>query len=122
VERLDTHEFIGFVGLAAPRFDTAFTPCVEIGWRLAHRHWGSGFAPEGAAAALDWGFSQLALPGDEIVSFTSATNLNSQRVMQKLGMHRDPADDFDHPLVADGPLRRHVLYRITRSQWAGMAR
>lgn len=117
VERLDTQQFIGFVGLSEPRFEERFTPCIEVGWRLAAEHWGQGFAVEGARAVLDHGFAHLALPRDEIVSFTTTTNTNSQRVMQKLGLHHDPADDFDHPFVADGPLRRHVLYRISRGEW-----
>jgi len=102
--------FIGFVGLAVPRFKAHFTPCVEIGWRLAVEHWGRGYATEAARAALDFGFENLHL--DEIVSFTVPANLRSRRVMERLGMTHSPADDFDHPLLAEGhPLRRHVLYR-----------
>jgi RimJ/RimL family protein N-acetyltransferase len=85
-------------------------PEVEIGWVFGERHWGQGLAPEGAAAWLSNGWS-LDLP--EIVAFTAAINVPSQRVMQKIGMIRDPADDFDHPRIAEGhPLRPHVLYRI----------
>lgn len=102
--------FIGFIGLAAPRFEAAFTPCVEVGWRLARSAWGHGYAPEGATEALRYGFEELALA--EIVSFTSVLNTKSRRVMEKIGMTHDPADDFDHPsLPVDSPLRRHVLYR-----------
>jgi ribosomal-protein-alanine N-acetyltransferase len=101
--------FIGFTGLAIPRFAGHFTPCVEIGWRLGFEHWGQGYATEAARLALDYAFRVAALP--EIVSFTTATNLRSRAVMQRIGMRRDPADDFDHPNV-DGPLRRHVLYRL----------
>ena len=105
--------FAGFIGLAVPRFETRFTPCVEIGWRLAAEHWGRGYATEGARAALDFGFTQLGLA--EIVSFTVPANKRSRRVMEKLGMMHDPRDDFDHPSIADGhPLKRHVLYRIRR--------
>lgn len=111
VERRDTPGFLGFVGLGRPRFDAHFTPCVEIGWRLAFEHWGHGFATEAAREALRVGFEELGL--DEIVSFTSVGNTRSSRVMEKLGMRRDPAEDFDHPRVPDGhALRRHVLYRI----------
>jgi RimJ/RimL family protein N-acetyltransferase len=106
-------EFIGFVGLSAPGFEAHFTPCVEIGWRLAHEHWGFGYATEAAHAALEFGFGRLAL--DEIVSFTTRENWRSRRVMERIGMTRSAADDFDHPAIADGhPLRRHVLYRIRR--------
>lgn len=107
--------FIGFVGLLEPSFDAHFTPCVEVGWRLAKEHWGRGYAPEGARAALAWGFGARGL--DEIVSFTSPGNTNSRRVMEKLGMHRDPAEDFEHPSMPVGhPLRSHVLYRLSRSE------
>lgn len=102
--------FAGFVGLAVTPFEASFTPCVEIGWRLAHEFWGQGLAVEGARAALAFGFEQLGL--EEIVSFTATQNLRSQRVMEKLGMTRDAHEDFDHPLLPPGhPLRRHVLYR-----------
>jgi RimJ/RimL family protein N-acetyltransferase len=106
--------FIGFVGLSVPRFEAHFTPCVEIGWRLAREHWGRGYATEAARAALAFGFQDLAL--DEIVSFTAAANLRSRAVMERIGMTRSPADDFDHPALPEGhPLRRHVLYRAGRS-------
>jgi RimJ/RimL family protein N-acetyltransferase len=105
--------FAGFVGLAHPRFEAAFTPCVEIGWRLACEHWGRGYATEGARAALRFGFEQAGLL--EILSFTVPDNLRSRRVMEKIGMTRSPDDDFDHPLLPAGhKLRRHVLYRIRR--------
>ncbi|MEP7048311.1 MAG: GNAT family N-acetyltransferase [Ilumatobacteraceae bacterium] len=118
VERLDTAEFIGFVGLAAPSWQADFTPCVEVGWRLAKQHWGNGFAPEAATAALEWGFTNVDLPGDEIVSFTTEGNLNSQRVMRKIGMQRDVDRDFDHPLLPEWVERRHVLYQIDRDRHA----
>jgi RimJ/RimL family protein N-acetyltransferase len=105
--------FAGFIGLSTPRFDAPFQPCVEIGWRLAPAHWGRGFATEGARAVLAFGFDVLRLA--EIVSFTVPANARSRRVMEKIGMTRNPADDFDHPLLPEGhPLRRHVLYRIRR--------
>jgi RimJ/RimL family protein N-acetyltransferase len=119
VERIDTSEFIGFVGLTSPGWQAAFTPCVEVGWRLAKQQWGNGFAPEAAFAALEWGFANVELPRDEIVSFATVANVNSQRVMQKIGMVRDPNDDFDHPLLPDWAGRRHVLYRIDRRRFAG---
>ena len=111
VEIPDVTPFAGFIGLSVPRFTAPFTPCVEIGWRLARAHWDQGYATEGAAAALRFGFERLRLP--EIVAFTAPGNARSRRVMEKIGMARNPADDFDHPLVAEGhPLRRHVLYRV----------
>lgn len=116
VEIPGTVAFAGFIGLNPATFDAPFTPAVEIGWRLAREHWGSGFATEGARAALSFGFDALAL--DEIVSFTTHGNARSRRVMERLGMRRDPADDFDNPNVPDGdPLRPHVLYRLDRATW-----
>jgi RimJ/RimL family protein N-acetyltransferase len=113
LEVLETAEFIGYTGLWAAAFDAHFTPAVEVGWRLAQHAWGRGYAPEAARASIADGFARLAV--DEIVSFTTTSNTRSQRVMQKLGMTRDPADDFDHPRLPEGsPLRRHVLYRLPR--------
>jgi RimJ/RimL family protein N-acetyltransferase len=109
--------FVGFVGLARPSFEEHFTPAVEVGWRLARGHWGRGYATEAARAAVAFGFEELAL--DEIVSFTSPFNEPSWRVMERLGMTHDPADDFEHPRVPAGhPLRAHVLYRLPRTAWA----
>jgi RimJ/RimL family protein N-acetyltransferase len=124
VEVPDEVPFAGFVGLAVPKFDAHFTPCVEVGWRLAREHWGKGYAVEAAAVALRAAFGPLGL--HEVVSLTVPANFRSQRVMERLGMRRSPADDFDHPLLPDGhTLRRHVLYRIARQDWEelrGMAR
>lgn len=121
VERLDTRSFIGFVGLSRPSW--AATPCVEVGWRLAHAQWGQGFAPEAARAALAFGFAHVVLPDYEIVSFTTTKNLKSQRVMQKIGMHHDVGRDFDHPLLPTWDERRHVLFSIDRpAWWASVAR
>jgi len=107
--------FIGFIGLAVPAFETSFTPCVEIGWRLARPWWGQGFATEGARAALAYGFERLGLP--EIVSFTVPGNVRSRRVMEKLGFRY--SEDFEHPRIEpENPLRRHVLYRLSQAEWA----
>jgi RimJ/RimL family protein N-acetyltransferase len=108
-----TGRFIGFTGLARPGFEAPFMPAVEIGWRLAREAWGQGFASEAARAAAAFAFAELEL--DEIVSFTVAANERSRAVMRRLGMHHDPADDFDHPLVEQPHLRRHVLYRLSRA-------
>lgn len=105
-------EFIGFIGLSTPRFEAHFTPCVEIGWRLAAAHWGKGLATEGALAAAEFGFGELKLK--ELVSFTAVENARSRRVMEKIGMTHNFADDFDHPELPEGHrLLRHVLYRKT---------
>ena len=111
VEVLSDGAFIGFVGLWDRRGSAHVVPAVEVGWRLAREHWGRGYATEAARAAVTYGFGEVGL--DEIVSFTSVVNLPSRRVMQRLGMTHDPADDFDHPELPEGhPLRPHVLYRI----------
>lgn len=116
VEVAGEAQFIGIVGLTDPDFAAPFQPAVEIGWRLAAAHWGRGYATEAARAVLAWGFERLALA--EIVSFTTGANVRSRRVMEKLGMRRSPADDFLHPLIAEGhPLRPHVLYRLARGDF-----
>ena len=110
VEIVGVASFAGFIGLSRPRFKAHFTPCTEISWRLAAEYWGRGYATEGALAVLDFGFRELEV--DEIVAFTTPANAPSRRVMDRIGMTHDPADDFDHPgLPADHPLARHVLYR-----------
>lgn len=108
-------EFLGFTGLSVPRRVLPFSPCVEVGWRLARRHWGQGYATEAARAALEVGFARLALP--EIVSFTAVGNRRSRAVMERIGL-RDTHRSFDYPAFPDGhPLRRHCLYRLTREEW-----
>ena len=120
VEVPHIHPFIGFVGLSIPRFEASFTPCVEIGWRLGRAHWGAGYATEAARAALEVGFGPASL--EEIVSFTVPANVRSIAVMERIGMTRNPSDDFDHPsLPAGHRLRRHVLYRLSRDRWAQRA-
>ena len=116
VEAPGTAPFVGFTGLWTTDFEAPFTPCVEIGWRLAPRFWGRGYATEAAQAALGFGFETLRL--GEIVSFTVSANDRSRRVMERIGMTRDLAGDFDHPAMPVGdPRRRHVLYRLSRADW-----
>jgi RimJ/RimL family protein N-acetyltransferase len=108
---IDGARFIGFAGLWRTTFAAHFTPCVEVAWRLSRASWGHGYATEAAREACAIGFTHARL--SEIVAHTVPANVRSQRVMQKLGMTREPADDFDHPRLAQGnPLRRHVLYRL----------
>jgi RimJ/RimL family protein N-acetyltransferase len=103
--------FAGFIGLSVPSFRAHFTPCVEIGWRLAWQAWGQGLATETAQAILEHARTVLRLPA--VVSITVPENVRSRRVMEKLGMTHDPLEDFDHPQLPPGhPLRRHVLYRL----------
>jgi len=108
--------FIGVVGLETVSYEAHFTPAVEVAWRLAQPYWGHGYATEAARAALDYGFGQLGLR--EIVAVTVRANQRSRRVMERLGMTRAPEDDFDHPRLPEGPLRRHVLYRVRNTSAA----
>lgn len=110
VELPGTASFVGVVGLAWIPYQAHFTPAVEIAWRLARAFWGRGYAGEAARAALGFGFDKVDLA--EIVAVTVPANLGSRRVMERLGMSRDPADDYDHPNVRAGPLKRHLLYRL----------
>lgn len=109
VEEKERNEFIGFIGFHEATFETDFTPCIEIGWRLKKEAWGKGYATEGAEACLHYGFTELGFR--EIYSFTAEVNTPSQNVMRKIGM--DFNTYFDHPkLPIESPLKRHVLYHI----------
>jgi RimJ/RimL family protein N-acetyltransferase len=118
VERREGGGVVGLVGVVVPRWQAKVTPCVEILWRFDPAVWGRGFATESARASLDDAFARHDFA--EVLSFTVQANERSWRVMERLGMRRAPEDDFDHPLVAEGaPLRRHIVYRITREAWTG---
>ena len=109
--------FVGFAGLW-PATQVLGFQAVEIGWRLAHEHWGHGYATEAAREALRVGFHELGLP--EITSFTVPQNIRSRAVMERIGLVRDLDGDFDHPRVdpvAHPSLVRHVLYRLDRTTW-----
>jgi RimJ/RimL family protein N-acetyltransferase len=113
VEIKGASSFVGLIGLSIPSFQATFTPCVEVGWRLAHDYWGHGYATEGALASLKFGFETKGL--NEIVAFCVHNNMASRAVMERIGMTRDVAGDFDHPsLDPASPLCPHVLYRIAR--------
>lgn len=112
LERKDDGHFLGFCGIMPPR-----PPLTEyeIGWRLARDAWGQGYAREAAQASMAWAWGALA--AETVVAITVPGNVRSWGLMQRLGMTRDPAEDFDHPALPEGaPLRRHVLYRIHRPQ------
>ena len=114
VELPGVAQFIGFVGLQHVDADMPFAPAVEAGWRIARRHWGRGYATEGALAALADGFGRLGL--SEIMAYAVVDNAPSRRVMERIGMVRDAAEDFDHPFRRpDDPLRRHVIYRVSKA-------
>jgi 3-dehydroquinate dehydratase/shikimate dehydrogenase len=121
VSLIQTSEFIGFIGLREIYFKTDFTPAVEIGWRLAFNYWGKGYATEGALASLRYGFEKLKL--EKIVSYTAAQHMKSRAVMERIGMHHHPKDDFDHPRLPENyPFRRQVLYQLTANQWQEQAK
>jgi RimJ/RimL family protein N-acetyltransferase len=116
VEVVGVDPFVGFVGLHEATFEAAFTPAVEIGWRIASAHWGRGYAPEAATEVLRFAFDDIGLA--EVVSFTAAINDKSRRVMNKIGLRYDASGDFEHPNVTIGdPLRPHVLYRLSAGEW-----
>ncbi len=121
LEVRETGDFVGFAGLARQTFEAPFNRSIEVGWRLARPSWGHGYATEGGGAALDFAFDVLEL--DEVVSITTARNVRSQAVMRRLGMTRDPADDFDQEHFPVGhPLRPAVLHRISRERWTARRR
>lgn len=112
VERKDNNEFIGFVGLTKFSADLPFCPCVEIGWRLAYKQWGNGFATEAAKRSLSLGFNEFGL--NEIVSFTTLANMRSRHVMEKIGMV-NTNNNFLHPSVdAASGMQEHCLYHALR--------
>ncbi len=116
VERVADGMFLGFTGLARIPFEAHFTPAIEVGWRYSVEAWGHGYATEAARVAVAFAFDRLLL--DELVSMTTPANIRSRRVMQKLGMTRDPADDFEHPRLPVGhPIRHQVLYRLPAARW-----
>jgi len=116
-ERANNH-FIGFVGLHQPTYDLPVTPCIEIGWRLAKKYWGFGYATEAAKSALNFAFT--ALNKQEIYSFTSVENYKSRSVMERIGM-QNINQNFEHPILPIGhPLRQHVLYKIDSKQWSSL--
>ncbi len=115
VELRHDQSFIGLVGLHKPIYELPFSPCVEIGWRLASAFWGRGYATEGGRACLDFAFGQLDL--SEVFAFTSVSNMKSRAVMERLNMANIGAN-FDHPIIPhDSPLREHVVYKINKQQW-----
>lgn len=117
LELRESAELLGFTGLCLVSFSAAFTPAVEVGWRLRRSAWGHGYATEAALASLAFGYDELSL--QEIVSFTSVQNEPSRAVMERIGMTRDLTGDFAHPLIgSDSRLAAHVLYRLTAADWA----
>ncbi len=105
--------FLGFCGVKPGPAETPIAGEAEIGWRLARHFWGQGYAREAAEASLAWMWVNTDTPS--VAAITATGNTRSRGLMQRLGMTRYAAQDFDHPaLPEDDPLRRHVVYRIQR--------
>ena len=116
VELAGESSLAGCVGIVPVDIQVAFAPAVELAWRLAPEFWRRGLAGEAAAAATRFAFEDLGLA--ELVAYTAASNLRSRRLMERLGMRRDPVEDFAHPKLApEHPLAPHVLYRIDSARW-----
>ena len=115
VERREDGAFLGFSGPMTLSPPNPLTPGVEMGWRLARRFWGQGYATEASRAAMDFCIADIGL--HQIVAFTATTNLPSQAVMGRLGMTRREDLDFDHPNVPEGHiLRRHLVWSADRPE------
>ncbi len=117
VQRREDDRFIGFVGLQWVPFEEHFTPAVEVGWRLARDTWGQGYATEGARRAAQYAFEELGR--SELLAMTQAGNTRSMAVMRRLGMTRDPADDFVYPPAGEPGSEPFVLYRLHRDDFTG---
>ena len=111
-ERLEDQAFLGFIGIMYQDYEADFTPCVDIGWRLAKSFWGNGYATEGAQACLTFAFEKLNL--EKVYSLASKKNLPSINVMKKIGMVHQYY--FDHSKLLDYPsLKTCTLYLKNRS-------
>lgn len=113
-ELLESGEFIGFIGLAYQTYETAFTPAIDLGWRLKKEAWGNGYATEGAQRCLVFAFDELKL--DHLIATCTEKNLKSEKVMKKIGMEK--LAEFDHPKLKQYPkYERCKCYKITRLRW-----
>jgi [ribosomal protein S5]-alanine N-acetyltransferase len=108
VDLLENDAFIGFIGINYPRFESYFTPCIEIGWRLDPHFWHRGLATEGAKACLNFAFNSLNI--SKIYAFTPLQNKPSEKVMQRIDMTKE--GEFEHPMLIDSLLRTTHLYSI----------
>jgi RimJ/RimL family protein N-acetyltransferase len=106
---LETKELIGTIGLGWKTFESDFTPCVDIGWRIGKKFWNQGLATEGASACLNFAQQKQIT---EVLSMASIENTASIQVMKKIGMSF--WKEFDHPELKDfTDIQRCSLYRIT---------
>jgi RimJ/RimL family protein N-acetyltransferase len=87
-----TGEFVGYTGVMPSAANHPLGRHAEIGWRIARRAWGNGYAPEAARAALTDVFTRTTLTA--ILSYTSPENVRSRAVMERLGLRRAADQDF----------------------------
>ena len=107
-ETISDQQFIGFIGLMHQTYESPFTPCVDIGWRLRRTAWGKGFATEGAGACLNFAFSKIGL--QEVIAVAPKLNVRSENVMQKIGMVK--VGEFNHPKIKEtSPLAICNVYK-----------
>jgi RimJ/RimL family protein N-acetyltransferase len=108
VDVLETNEFIGFAGIKNQTWESNYTPCVDIGWRLKREAWGKGYATEAAKACLENASTLFNIK--EILAFTTDTNLASENVMKKIGMQY--IGTVQHPSIKNDPRFKHcVVYK-----------
>jgi RimJ/RimL family protein N-acetyltransferase len=110
VDKLEDRQLIGFIGINTQTFESDFTPCNDIGWRLKSSEWNKGYATEGAKRCLAYAFGELGI--EKIYSIAPKVNLKSERIMLNLGMKK--IKHFIFPLLkGDKRLEECVLYEIS---------
>lgn len=111
VDELKTSKLIGFIGLCDQSFESDFTPCIDIGWRLDKKYWNNGYATEGAIKCLEYAFNVLKL--NNIKATAPVVNVKSIRVMKKIGMKKQM--NFKHPKITEkSPLQNYVCFEIKK--------
>ena len=110
-ERRSDGQLLGFVGLQHVPFEAHYTPAIELGWRLRRAAWGRGYATEAARACAGFAFGELGVR--ELFAMARPDNEPSRRVMDRLGMQHDPADDFRYPPAGQAGSLAYVLYRLS---------
>ena len=86
----ENYEIIGSCGFARPfGIDE-----IELGYLLARKFWGKGFASEAAGACLKYGFEKLGFR--EIIAMTDLENAVSQKVLEKIGFIKRSVEIFNN--------------------------
>jgi RimJ/RimL family protein N-acetyltransferase len=103
----ETDEVIGMID---PRIEG---PKVGMGYVLARRHWGRGYATEATRALIEWAFQQSSIY--RVYATTDVENIASRRVLEKVGMQREGTlrKYIVHPNVGEVPRDCHI-YAITK--------